>query len=530
MTRPAIAIRADASGQIGSGHIMRCLTLANELARRGARVLFICREITPALKGMILAAGHELSMLSEEHDTTAARENDDDIAHARWLSASWAADARQTANVLRDYGGVQWLIVDHYALDYRWENAVRDGAVQQLMAIDDLADRKHACDLLLDVTLDRKERDYADLVPDRARLFLGPRYALLRRQFARLRHSAIARRNTESSVRRILISFGGGHHGGKITAKALEAIRETAAPGILADAALGGASPRKLGLDALARNMPQKVRFHDFSADMARLAHDADLALGAGGMSAWERCCLGLPTLLTVLAENQKQGAAALERAGAAVIFTPGNLKQLLAQALASTTWRRNMAARAMRIVQGEGAWLMAGHLLPETLRNGVSLSLTPLDMTHAGLLLNWQREPGARRFSRNPLPPSQNDHMAWMRNTLTDPSRHCWIMEIGAKPAGVIRLDFDANQKAEISILVSAAFRGSGAGRAALKMAGDFFSWTEITAAVHAENIASLRLFKGAGYQETSHQPDKDGFLRLVRKGADASETGENE
>ncbi|HPZ14727.1 MAG TPA: UDP-2,4-diacetamido-2,4,6-trideoxy-beta-L-altropyranose hydrolase, partial [Bacillota bacterium] len=199
-----IVIRTDASPAIGTGHVMRCLTLANALARKGVGVSFICREHEGNLCDLIEEQGFTVHRLPAPESSFEA---DATPAHAAWLGAAWQEDARQTGAVIRTLGiKPTWLVVDHYGLDYRWEEALRP-LVGRIFVIDDLADRAHDCDLLLDQNLfaDMQTR-YAGKVPADCRLLLGPEYALLQPIYAEL-HDRIPPR--EGPVRRILISFGG---------------------------------------------------------------------------------------------------------------------------------------------------------------------------------------------------------------------------------------------------------------------------------------------------------------------------------
>ncbi len=508
-----LAIRTDASGEIGTGHVMRCLTLANELARRGARITFICREITPTLRQMVQQAGHAVVLLPPAPPDDLPN---DGPVHAAWLKAHWRTDADHTLEALREMGGANWLIVDHYALDARWEERQRAQA-RRIMVIDDLADRPHDCDLLLDVTLCRTREDYAGLVPDDAQLLLGPRYALLRPEFLRLRPSALQRRKAGGPVRRILVSFGGADPDG-LSATALRAIAEVAPAEVQVDVALGATPPEELGLPAIAADMPQKVVFHDFSANMAQLMHDADLAIGAGGQSTWERCCLGLSSIVVCTAENQHENAATVQREGAALITDANSVASALCQLLSEDV-RRDMALAALRLCHGDGAWLAGTLLHPWPLPGTNFLSLIAAGLEHAELIYRWQCQPGSRRYSRNPHPPTPDEHLQWMQTVLHDAARMLWILMVNGSPAGILRLDMIKNEPdiAEVSILIAEEWRGHGVGKCALQALNGRFSHLHLNAWIHQDNAASLHLFQRAGYQQRS-MPNEAGFVLLIR------------
>src|ERR1700730_3224255 len=197
-----VAFRADASLSLGTGHVMRCLTLATALRERKAAVSFVCRLHDGHLCELIEARGfpvHRLTV-STEASTMGAF-----LSHAAWLGSSWRDDAQQTRAAIEVRGGeVDLLAVDHYSLDERWESVLR-GSARRVFVMDDLADRAHDCDVLLDQNLhDSPESRYAGLVKDTARVFVGPRYALLRPEF-----DDFTVRARNQGVRRLLVYFGG---------------------------------------------------------------------------------------------------------------------------------------------------------------------------------------------------------------------------------------------------------------------------------------------------------------------------------
>jgi len=205
-----IVFRVDAAIQVGTGHVIRCLTLAEKLRRLGHKCIFICRDHLGNLSEFVTNKGFVVHLLSTPSDVNFTVENDD-TAHAEWLGVSWLIDAEQTLVAL---GSIEadWLVVDHYALDSRWERLLKKAA-GQIMVIDDLADRDHACDLLLDQNLGRELADYDYKVPAHCTRLIGPKYALLRPEFARLREKSLTRR-VEPKVKRILVTLARISHEG----------------------------------------------------------------------------------------------------------------------------------------------------------------------------------------------------------------------------------------------------------------------------------------------------------------------------
>lgn len=288
-----IVMRADASVSIGTGHVMRCLTLAEALRERGAEVLFVCREEPGHCCDIILGRGFQVARLAATGPFSDER------------------DAEQT--VLAMDGRADWLIVDHYGIGAEWERRLRPQA-GRIMAIDDLANRRHDCDLLLDQNLfDDMSARYRGLAPADCRLFLGPRYALLRDEFIAARRTL---RERDGAVRRILLFFGGSDPTNE-TEKALLALGRLRSAEVALDVVVGSSNPLGDRIHDLCAALPG-VTFHRQVANMAQLMARADLALGAGGATTWERCFLGLPSLVVVVAENQAEPARAAESAGVA--------------------------------------------------------------------------------------------------------------------------------------------------------------------------------------------------------------------
>lgn len=252
--------------------------------------------------------------------------------HAMWLGADWATDAQQTREVLGN-AAADWLIADHYAIDERWERELRP-VYDRLMVIDDLADRVHECDLLLDQNLGRQPADYANLIPEHSRILAGQQYALLRPEFAVQRPYSLARRAIPD-LKRLLVTLGGVDTG-NATYQVLNALTQSPLPtDCHITAVIGSQSPSLDQVRALAARMPWTTEVLVDVSDMAKLMAESDLAIGAAGTTAWERCCLGLPTLTIVLADNQRRGAEALAACGAAFILGLDSLASELPEKLA---------------------------------------------------------------------------------------------------------------------------------------------------------------------------------------------------
>lgn len=365
-----VAFRTDASLQMGSGHVMRCLTLADALRARGANCHFISRAHIGNLEEVILERGYKIHApqvsvrkAQEPFGGSAAamrvgRSISQPVpAHAAWLGSSWQTDAQETVAAL---SGLQpdWLVVDHYALDHRWEEVLA-AHCHKLLVIDDLADRHHRCDLLLDQNLGRQPQDYVGLVPTNCHLLTGPRFALLRPEFAALRSYSVRRHQVHPDLRQVLITMGGVDQS-NATRLVLQALRTCALPqSCHITVAMGLTAPWLQDVRELAGRMPWCTDVVVNVNDMAHLMADSDLAIGAAGGTSWERCCLGLPTLLVVLSENQKSGAQALAAAHAARLI--GEVSDIAVQLplaineLSESGVRIRMSLAASTITDGLG-------------------------------------------------------------------------------------------------------------------------------------------------------------------------------
>lgn len=350
-----IAIRVDASTRMGLGHLVRCRTLGQGLRAQGAQVRFICRA----------HPGHQLDALGADTfavtglpapptdiDPVASTAADD---YARWLGVPPPQDAAETLAALSGWRP-DWLVVDHYGLDADWEQALRP-QVGRILVIDDLANRAHDADLLLDQNhaTDGEQR-YAGLVPASARTLIGPRYTLLHPAYAEQRRNL---RSPSRPVRRVLVFFGGTDPQ-NLTGLVLQALAAPELADLAVDCVVGATNPHRaqLARQAAARSC---IRLYDPRPHLADLMAAADLAIGAGGTTTWERCCLGLPSLVVSIADNQRPACAAL--AAGTFIHYLGHrdsvsietVRQAARQLIQDSARRQQFAAAGMALVDGLG-------------------------------------------------------------------------------------------------------------------------------------------------------------------------------
>ncbi|HGY9624956.1 UDP-2,4-diacetamido-2,4,6-trideoxy-beta-L-altropyranose hydrolase [Pseudomonas putida] len=307
-----IVFRVDASLSIGSGHVMRCLTLARALRERGHQCMFICREHPGNLNATLELENFKVFRLPVDVC------QDKELHHADWLGSSQEADAEICKKYISSLNA-DWLVVDHYALDFRWEQRVNPNKYRVLV-IDDLADRVHACDILLDQNLGKKEHHYAKLVDESCLVLTGPSNSLLRPEFANCREKSLERRKL-GQLEEILITLGGVDVNNN-TGLLLKALKECNLPkNVRIVVVMGATAPHIDEVRKIAEYSLWPMEVLCGIKDMAERMASADLAISAGGGTSWERCAVGLPTLLVVMAENQKFASEALRAHGAAEII-----------------------------------------------------------------------------------------------------------------------------------------------------------------------------------------------------------------
>lgn len=349
-----VAFRADASLTIGMGHIVRCLALADALRKRGANCIFLSRNHSGHLHQLVKACGYPLISFGE---SGRAFRQTAESNYESWLGVDFQKDAKDTRAKVRKLS-LDWLVVDHYGLDARWEDSLRPYC-ERILAIDDLANRNHNVDVLLDQNLGKTAADYKGKVPTSCTLMMGPRYALLRPEFAKLRAQSLSNRN-QSRLKKILVTMGGVDLG-DATSRVLEGLRSwVPSTEFEVTVVLGPTAPWRDQVRERAQHLPFPTKLFVNASHMAKLMCNSDIAIGAAGSASWERCCLGLPTLQLVLAENQRPIAEALREAGAALQLESDTLSESLHRTMSQLNQDPELLIRMSRsagqVTDGEGA------------------------------------------------------------------------------------------------------------------------------------------------------------------------------
>lgn len=488
-----VAFRVDASLQIGTGHVMRCMTLAEMLKQRGAHIRFISRHMPEHLQQQLQSNGYELHMLPLEESADQSR-----LAHAAWLGTTQKIDVQASVEVLSDTHW-DWLVVDHYALDAEWESRLREVA-GKILAIDDLADRQHDCDMLLDQNYyaDMHSR-YSGKVPEYCRLLLGPRYALLREEF---RDSRKELRSCREHVERILVCFG-GMDAANYTSKAIAALAPIISK-VHVDVVIGAKHPAREFIRAECLRLGFEC--HVQTTQMAQLMAQADLAIGAGGITTWERCCLGLPSITIAVAENQK--AQLRDAAVAGLLYMPdaneeGSLVGMdhhLLSLLGNFSLRSLIFRNGLDAVDGKGT------LRTVTRMGFVGLQLRAAVREDMHKMFDWRNHPSIRSVSRNGEPLVKESHKRWFDSVMADDKKHLLIAESNLDEIGVVRFDM-VHDEAEISIYLVPDSDNSGRGSELLRAA-------ELWLAEHFPNVSILRAEVLGANDRSHHLFQSNGYL----------------
>jgi UDP-2,4-diacetamido-2,4,6-trideoxy-beta-L-altropyranose hydrolase len=464
---------------------------------RGVAIRFISRHLPEYLRDMLSEKGYEFILL----DGASSDSLTDDLPHSHWLECSQNIDAQTVIQALSDRVW-DWLVVDHYALDARWESALRQ-TVKQIFVIDDIADRRHDCDILLDQNFyaDMGSR-YSGKVPGHCRLLLGPHYALLRDEFRLLREQIKPR---EGPVNRIFVFFG-GVDAVNYTGRTIDVLSDMKLDGLHVDVVVGMQHPFREKIVASCR--AQGFTCYVQTSRIAELMATADLAIGAGGSATWERCCLGLPTIAFSTADNQFRqiNDAAVE----GLLYVPetgedfnDRLKHHLCSLLGNNNLRKLISHRALSTVDGRGVL----RVIRKMGCSGIKMRLATKDDSEQ--LFNWRNHPSIRAVSRNSEEISSTDHQEWYSVVLSSSERLLLIGECQDKPVGVVRFDIEGNE-AEVSIYVVPDTHLPGVGQGLLQSAehwlkNDRPKIISIKAVVLGRNERSHHLFSGADYKVES-------------------------
>ena len=474
-------IRTDASTQIGTGHLMRCLALTQAWQNAGGQAIFVMVMAAPDLKARLKSEGMEIVHLPVQMGST--------------------EDAKETASLALQLGA-SWVVLDGYHFGAEYQRIIKDSGLH-LLFIDDY---EHADHYYADIVLNQNVYAHEGLYANRelyTQLLLGTRYALLRREFWQWREW---QRSIPPVARKVLVTLGGGDSD-NVTLKVIQALQLVETEGLEAVVVVGGSNPHYEQLQSAIQKLRFPICLKRNVTDMPKLMAWADVAVTAGGSTCWELAFMGLPSLILILADNQRSSAKKLgglsgRNLGWHEDVSADEIAEAVSQLLISFETRAEMVRRGQELVDVEGSDRVLMQL------EGKILKLRPVREDDCRWLWEWANDPKVRSsaFFSTPIP--WEKHLQWFTNKLHDPNCHIFIaLDNKNTPIGQVRFDATNNKQAEIDISLDKGKRGIGYGSLIInKAVQELFRWTSIQA-VHAfikpHNQASITAFKKAQFKK---------------------------
>jgi UDP-2,4-diacetamido-2,4,6-trideoxy-beta-L-altropyranose hydrolase len=476
-----LVIRADASTQMGTGHLMRCLALGQGWKDAGGEVIFVTSCQNEGLLKRLSEEGFILHKMTKPHPDP--------------------GDWNYTKVILANYADA-WVVLDGYHFDEVYQQRVKETGYR-LLVIDDLANLKHYyADIVLNQNLHAEQKHYA-CEPD-TYMLLGSRYVLLRREFLECKG---CQREIPETAKRVLVTLGGSDPG-NYTLKIIQALQEIYIPDIEATVVVGASNPHFGSLESASMQSRIPIRLIRDANNMKDLLVWADMAISTAGTTIWELLFLGTPSLLVVAADNQSYSAEQVEKHGAGKnlgwikILSKSALVESITTLLKDYDLRVNMSSVSRQLVDGRGVQRVLNFMQNKA---GLKLSLRPVTLADCCLLWEWANNPTVRAASFSSKPISWEEHQEWFNKQLSNLDCYYYIIVKDMTiPIGQVRFDKSGNA-AEISISISEIFRGHGYSAEAIIMASKYlFQESDISriyARIKPGNTASISAFARAGY-----------------------------
>lgn len=475
LTNPNLVIRADADGQIGAGHIMRCLALAQAWQGVGGAVHFVCAGLPEPLHERIIAAGCCLQRTSQSPGSIE--------------DADFVSEFARTTNA-------DWIVADGYLFGLEFQRRVMQSSRRLLLIRDDAQATECRATAIVNPNLFARREDYP--ANPESEPMLGPEFALLREEFRRLARQPAS---AAGQVKNVLITFGGADPA-NMTVRALAAIQRLNDPALIVHIVVGGcAGPQP----PPGENGTSQVHWHQNVGDMSRLMAHADLAITAGGATCLELAACSVPMLIVAVAENQIPVGQSFAQWSAGVYLgwheqlNGDALTQKISELVRDYPARRSMVETAKRLVDGRGATRIVQRMLQPL------VPLRPARLDDAQTLYDWQQDDGVRRWSFSHGPATWSEHCRWLAEKLANPASEIWICEdVAGESIGSVRFERTSG-RATIGLVLDPAFRGRGLAAVLLRAALERYAKTnpgvEIEAFIKPDNEASRRAFAAAGF-----------------------------
>ncbi|WP_157670894.1 UDP-2,4-diacetamido-2,4,6-trideoxy-beta-L-altropyranose hydrolase [Chitinibacter sp. GC72] len=469
-----VLIRADASSTIGAGHVMRCLTLAAALRKCHVEVTFACADLAGHIIDTVYASGFEVVSL-----------------HGLY-PLDWQAEVQELQTKLDVV--FDWLIVDHYQLDWEWERAIRHLA-RRIMVIDDLCNRRHDADILLDQNLCATPQLYQRWLSKSCRLLLGARFVLLRPEFAEFKVAI------KPELTRIVVNFGAADPSRELF-KVMDALQDCEQ--FTVDFIAGCSNSAWSELQQRVGLSP-RWRLHQHIEHLAQFIAEADLFIGAAGSSSWERALIGLPSICIAVADNQVKPAQVMQDRGMHVYLGESravSAKVIQQHLLALTlTQRQSLSTTSIAAIDAHGVERVVAALMQFELQIRLATN------ADAQLIFDARNAPEVRRHSMKTAVIEWDSHCLWLERQLVNTDSLLLIGSAFDGEVGVVRFDRCDQSAAEVSIYLLSKRLGLGWGQFLLKNATDYLrqQWPtikSIKAKIKKDNLPSIKLFSCHGYQ----------------------------
>ena len=509
-----IVFRADASSTIGGGHIYRCLTLAHAIKRQAAeqqkvqqKIVFVCHLSQGHMTDLIKAQGFEVLSVEKPLCT---------------------ADMRQVLIELQQQYTIDWLIIDHYKINVHYQKQLKP-LVKNLMIIDDLANRAHHCDLLFDQSLNRHPSDYQPwLTSNECGIICGSQFALLREEFSTLKPQAMIKRKSFNSINKVLIAISATDPDnicGQVINELEKLPSDSKSKNWQYTIVITSKAQYLESLKHQIARSPLNIELKLDVNNMAELMLEHDIAIAAAGGAMLERCAMGLPSIIIGVVDNQNHIISELKKAQIAIdVMDKSELTSQLNSVLGKlqnidNTSYQVLAKKAFGICRGDGADYVAGQLhIKNHFHNNYLQTVTS---SHCQLIFDWQQHPKTRAYSRNPNPPTWDEHQSWFTKTIKNEQVSFYLLMHQGKPAGFVRLnpaflEQDSNQQIErektakeVSIAIAPECHGKGLGVIALNLLILLHRDIKLLAFIDTNNIASVKAFERAGFKPHSQTND---------------------
>jgi UDP-2,4-diacetamido-2,4,6-trideoxy-beta-L-altropyranose hydrolase/UDP-4-amino-4,6-dideoxy-N-acetyl-beta-L-altrosamine N-acetyltransferase len=523
-----VVFRVDSSLQIGTGHLMRCLTLAECLKNDGIDMSFICRKNPGNLRDKIIKKGFSLFEL----ESPGKARHDNKLFHSKWLSVTQREDANQCKQILEKIKP-DWLVVDHYALDHEWESDLKH-LCTNIMVIDDLADRNHNCDLLLDQTFGRTAEHYIDLVPKICTLLVGTEYSLLRPDFLEWRSYSIERRS-QANLKNLLITMGGVDLENHTEEVLIKLDRCELPLDINITIVLGSHYPHLESLKKRADRSKYTVNIKVDVENMAEIMANSDIAIGAAGSTSWERCCMGLPTIQIVLAENQKFLAERLSEINASLLVNEtSSLESFIKDA---SKWMQEVSVSSAKITDGTGTLKVARQITDGIVKFKLQefgevelVSYVNLNFNDQALALKMRNDILVKRWMYSRREISQKEHRDFIKKLNDNKERRYFLVKLQGTIVGSINFsNIVPNDSLDFGLFTNPFIELKGAGRI-LEAAGNYyanfkFGIRKVKLEVFSDNTRAIEFYKKCGYRFVGSNRFQEKQIFFMEKSRDSGE-----